>query len=264
LDLLDWAGLAATTFAAALLYAVSGFGFAVLATPLFLLFVEPARAVQLVIIISTALSFIVLPGLGRAIAPWLLLRLALGTLAGLPIGLIAFGYADPVLVRAVIGTMILAFAVLLVGLRRSRGRPGPNQHWPPIAMRPGRDLAAGAASGVASALVGMAGPPVLIYLLLAGAAPITVRATLLSFFALSYSATLISHAVTIGIPGPTWLGAAILIPFALLGGFAGRPLGDRLGGDAFTILAIALLVIAGLYTVAAAIGAMAGLPLQNR
>ena len=45
--------LAATTFGSALLYAISGFGFAVLAAPLFLLFLDPARAIQLVIIIST-------------------------------------------------------------------------------------------------------------------------------------------------------------------------------------------------------------------
>jgi hypothetical protein len=43
--------LAATTFVAALLYAISGFGFAVLAAPLFLLFLDPPRAIQLVIVI---------------------------------------------------------------------------------------------------------------------------------------------------------------------------------------------------------------------
>jgi hypothetical protein len=47
--------LAATTFGSALLYAISGFGFAVLAAPLFLLFLDPQRAIQLVIIISTVL-----------------------------------------------------------------------------------------------------------------------------------------------------------------------------------------------------------------
>ena len=55
--------LAATTFGSALLYAISGFGFAVLAAPLFLLFLDPARAIQLVIIISTVLSIVVLRGL---------------------------------------------------------------------------------------------------------------------------------------------------------------------------------------------------------
>lgn len=58
--------------------------------------------------------------------------------------------------------------------------------------------------------------------------------------------------MTIGIPAPTWLAAGILIPFAVIGGFAGRPLGDRLGAEGFAMLAIGLLAAAGLYTVVAA------------
>lgn len=250
MDLLDGAGLAATTTGAALLYTLTGFGFAVLAAPLFLLFVDPQQAIQLVIIISTALSVAVLPRLWRALAPRLLLRLGLGCLAGLPVGLLAFRRADPVLVRAVVGATILGFAALLAWLRRR----GPGRYPAPFGLRPGRDLATGAVSGIATALVGMAGPPVLIYLLLAGAPPRTVRATLLSFFALAYAATLVSHVVTVGIPPRTWLAAGILIPFAFLGGLAGRPLGDRLGTEAFAVLAILLLAAAGIYTLATAAG----------
>ena len=240
--------MAATTFVAALLQAAGGFGFAVLAAPLFLLFVDPPRAIQLVIIVTTALSTVVLPGLRRAIAPGLLVRLAVGSLAGLPLGLIAFRHTDPVLVRVAVGVIILVFAMLLA-LSRRRGR---GQSQAPFRMSPRLDLSAGAISGIATALVGMAGPPVLIYLLLAGASPRAVRATLLSFFALSYAATLVTHLLTIGIPAATWLAAGILIPFAFLGGFVGRPLGDRLGAKAFAMLATALLTIAGLYTLAAA------------
>jgi uncharacterized membrane protein YfcA len=249
--------LAATTIVAALIYAISGFGFAVLAAPLFLLFLDPARAIQLVIIISTALSIVVVPGLLRAIAPWLLLRLALGNLVGLPLGLVAFRHADPILVRAAAGATIFAFAVLLAVSRRRSGQPGERKHWTAFAMSPGRDLAAGAVSGIANAVVGMAGPPVLIYLLLAGAEARTVRATLLAFFALSYGVTLVSHAATIGISAPTWLAAGILIPFAFLGGLAGRPIGDRLGAKAFAVVAIALLAVAGAYTLGAAAVAFA-------
>jgi uncharacterized membrane protein YfcA len=172
-------GLAATTAGAALLYALTGFGFAVLAAPLVLLFVDPPRAIQLVILISTALSFVTLPGLWRAVATGLLSRLGLGSLAGLPFGLVAFRYADPVVVRALVGATIPAFAALLEYRCRASCR---------------RD-----------------------------------RRTR-------------SHHVAAG----------ILIPFALLGALAGRPLGDRVGADAFAILAILLLAAAGLYTLAAA------------
>src|SRR5271169_131986 len=247
MTLFGWAGLAGTTFVAALLQAVSGFGFAVLAVPLYLLLLDPAQAVQLAIILSTVLSFAVVAGLRRTIAPGLLLRLGAGSLAGLPIGLLSFHYADTLLVRFGAGVTILAFAVMMAGFRRRGGRP-----WAPFARTQSRDLAAGAMAGAATALVGMAGPPVLIYLLLAGTAAQTVRATLLAFFALSYGATVVSHAATVGIPGCTWVAAGILAPFALLGGLAGRPIGDRLGSDGFALLAIALLTVAGLYTVAAA------------
>ena len=249
--------LAATTFGSSLLYSISGFGFAVLAAPLFLLFLDPARAIQLIIIISTVLSMVVLRGLLPAVAPRLLLRLALGSVVGLPLGLIAFRYADPILVRAAAGAMIFGFAIPMAVLRRRSGQPGQSKHWTAFAMSPGLDLAAGAVSGFAGALVGQPGPPVLIYLLLAGAAARTVRATLLAFFALSYGVTLASHTATIGIPAPTWLAAGILIPFAFLGGLAGRPIGDRLGAEAFAMLAIALLAVAGAYTLGAAAVAFA-------
>jgi uncharacterized protein len=249
--------LAATAFGSGLLYAISGFGFAVLAAPLFLLFLDPMRAIQLIIIISTAVSIVVLPGLLSAIAPWLLLRLALGSLVGLPLGLVAFRYADPILVRAAAGAIIFGFAILMAVSRRRSGQPGKSKQWTAFAMSPRLDLAAGAVSGIAGALVGQPGPPVLIYLLLAGTAATTVRATLLAFFALSYGVTLASHAATIGIPAPTWLAAGILIPFAFLGGLAGRPIGDRLGAEAFAMLAIALLAVAGAYTLGAAAAAVA-------
>jgi uncharacterized membrane protein YfcA len=144
--------------------------------------------------------------------------------------------------------MILSFALLMALRWRRRG-----EGLAPLALNPGGDLIAGAGSGIATALVGMAGPPALIYLLLAGAGATTIRATLLAFFALAYGATLISHAATIGVPGPTWIAAGTLVPFAFAGGLAGRPIGDRLGAEGFTLLAIALLAAAGLYTVATSV-----------
>jgi hypothetical protein len=252
----DWAGLAGATFAAALLQAAGGFGFAVAAAPLYLIVVEPQRAVQLVVILSTALCLAVLRRLWRAVAPLLFARLAVGSLAGLPIGLAAFRYADPRVVQLAVGAAILAFAFLYAVLRRRRRGLGRGL----VAMTPLRDLAVGMVSGVATALAGISGPPVVIYLLLAEAPPRIVRATLLAFFALVYAATLAANAATIGVPAQTWLAAAILIPFAVVGGLVGRPLGDRLGAGAFAALAIGVLAAAGLYTIAAAAGLVGGRP----
>jgi uncharacterized membrane protein YfcA len=183
--------------------------------------------------------------MGKELNGPLLLRLGLGGLAGLPLGLVAFRYADPTAVRAVIGITILAFAGAIVAMRLRR-RPIV------LAMQPGRDLAIGMVSGVATALTGMSGPPVLIYLMLTGMPPRTLRATLFAFFAACYTATIAAYIVTIGVPGATWLAAASLIPFAWAGGLIGRRVGDRLGVDAATVLALIVLIATGLYTVAAA------------
>ena len=250
MSLLAWAGLAATTFGAALLQAAGGFGFAVAATPFYLMLVTPTTAIQLVVILCTALSAAVLPGIRRAVSPGLLLRLVVGSAAGLPLGLLAFRYSEPRLVRAVAGAIVLGFSAALAALHSGRrGR---------VPVRPagsgGGEMAAGAVSGAAAALVGMAGPPVLIYLLLAGAASQTIRATLLAFFALVYAVTLAAHAATLGVPTQSWLAAAVLMPFAVAGGLIGRPLGDRLGAGGFFRLAIGLLAAAGLLTLGDAAG----------
>jgi uncharacterized protein len=246
-----WAGLAAVTFAAALLQAAGGFGFAVVATPLYLMVLAPLPAVQLVILTAAALSLSVLPALRRALAPGLLARLCTGSLAGLPLGLAALRYSDPTLVRIVAGTLVLGFAGVLALLRRRGAEDLPA---PVIARGHSRDVAAGLVAGAATALVGMAGPPVLVYLLLAGAASQLIRATLLAFFALVYSLTVAAHAATIGVPGKTWAMTAILLPGAFAGGAVGRRLGDRLGARGFALLSIMLLAAAGLLTLAAAAG----------
>ncbi|MGH7047730.1 MAG: sulfite exporter TauE/SafE family protein [Stellaceae bacterium] len=248
MSLADWAGLAGASFAAALLQAAGGFGFAIMAVPLFLIVVEPQRAVQLVVILSTALCVAVLPGLWRATAPRLFLRLMLGSLIGLPIGLALFRYADPRVVRLTVGAAILVFA-LLFALARRRQRGGGRAL---LAMTAGRDLTVGLVSGVATSLAGISGPPVVIYLLLTAAPPRMVRATLIAYFALAYAVTLAANVATLGVPAQTWLAAGVLIPFAVVGGLIGRPLGDRLGTDAFAALAIGVLAAAGLYALFAA------------
>jgi uncharacterized protein len=241
----NWVGLAATCFAAALLQATNGFGFAVLAVPFFLLLAPPGEAIPTIIVISLATSFFVLPGVYRSIEPGLLRRLVFGSLVALPIGLVAFSRADPKMVGAVAGVTITIFAAILAWHRYRGGAAY-------ITTRPSRDLAAGAVAGIATGLVGMAGPAVLVYLMLAGAPMRTVRATLIAFFAVIYGVTLAADVVFVGMPGAAWLNAASLLPLIWIGGRIGLRVGDRLGEPAAAALAIIVLSATGLYTLAAA------------
>jgi uncharacterized membrane protein YfcA len=241
----DWAGMAAVSFFAAMLLATNGFGFAVLAVPFFLMFAPAGQAIQIIIILTVAVSLVVALRLRQALDPPLLVRLSVGSVIGLPFGLAAFRFADPLIVRAVAGTTVVAFAVMLA---RSRLRRRPAS----MRMAPHWDLAAGTLAGTANALVGMSGPPVLIYLMLAGAPIRTVRATLVAFFALVYAATLAADVVLLGVSGSDWLIAASLLPPIGAGSLIGLGIGNRLGATAAEVLAIVVLGGAGLYTLAAA------------
>ena len=245
MDPANWAGLALTSFAAAILQATNGFGFAVLAVPFFLMLAPPGEAIPLVVILSLAISLLVLPRLRRSVDARLLLRLAIGSVLGLPIGLVVFAHADPLIVRAAAGVTIAMFAAVLAWNRR--------HHLPArFAMRPGRDLTAGTIAGIATGLVGMPGPPVMIYLMLARAPARTMRATLIALFALVYAATLAANVVFLGMPARDWPIAASLIPLAWAGGALGLRIGDRLAERRAAALAIVVLAAAGLYTLAAA------------
>ncbi|HWD57299.1 MAG TPA: sulfite exporter TauE/SafE family protein [Stellaceae bacterium] len=241
----SWLGLAATCFVAALLQATNGFGFAVLAVPFFLLLAPPGEAVPIIVVISFAVSVFVMPRLYRWVDIALLSRVTIGSLVALPLGLVAFARANPVIVGALAGTIVTAFAAMLAWHRyRGQGRA--------FDRRPAGDVAIGALAGVATGLVGMAGPPVLIYLMLARVPMTMMRATLIAFFAVIYAVTLAANAVFVGMPGRDWLIALSLLPFVWVGGQIGLRVGDRLGEAAAAALALIVLAATGLYTLAAA------------
>jgi uncharacterized membrane protein YfcA len=240
-----WIGMAATCFVAALLQATNGFGFAVLAVPFFLILAPPDEAIRIILVLSLAMSAVVVPGVRKSVEPRLLTRLTIGSFVGLPLGLLAFAYADPLAVRVAAGALVTIFALVLA-----------ESHWTGrhaiLALNPLADLAAGTVAGAATALVGMSGPPVLIYLMLAGAPAQLARATLLSFFLLIYAATVAAETLFVGMPAEIWLTALSLVPFAWAGGLIGLRVGDRLDPARAAALAIGLLGASGLYTLAAA------------
>ena len=248
MTLAPWLGMAATTFLAAILLATNGFGFAVLAVPFFLLFAPPSEAIQVAIILSLAISLTVLRKLHQDIDWPLLRRLAIGSLVGLPLGLAAFTYAEPVIVRAVAGAVIASFAA-------AQAYNHYHQRPPSLVMHPVGDLVAGAAAGAATGLVGMPGPPVVIYLILVGAPAQLSRSTQIAFFALVFAATLAANVVFRGVPRVDWMVAASLMPPTALGAWVGAHIANRLDDNAATILALVVLGVAGLYTLAVALHA---------
>src|SRR5690606_16813936 len=101
-------------------------------------------------------------------------RMALGALAGVPVGVWLLSRLDPLVIRwSIVAIVILLLALLMSGWRY-RSEPKP-----PVT------IAVGAVSGLLTGIAQIGGPPVIAYWL-GGAVPaIVMRANFILFFAIS-------------------------------------------------------------------------------
>jgi uncharacterized membrane protein YfcA len=231
-DLLGWGP--AIAFLAALLQTATGFGFSLIATPLLLLVYPAQTAIQLNIILGLAVSVVMLPRAAREAAPDLLRRMALGTLAGAPLGLAIFVHGDVALLKGIVAVLALALAALLtLNLRFSSS--------------PGRDYGIGAASGLLTTSIGVPGPPLMLYFAGGQFTKQVARGTTLAFFVFAYGGSLGFQLASSGLAAGVGPAALVCLPLTLIGVAAGQLIFRFINQQIFVRLIWALLVATGLY-----------------
>jgi uncharacterized membrane protein YfcA len=241
----QFVGLGLLTTGAAIVQTATGFGFAAISAPLYVLALGPVVGIQATIIVTAVISLVVLPSVRQIICMPLLVRLAIGSLVGLPVGVLGFRGLAPSMIREVVGASTFVFsAALLVAnntfLRSRRGGDAQS-----CSTRSGADFASGVISGITTALVGVSGPPIMIYLILARVDKEVIRATLLAFFAFVYVATLIVHAASVGVAPSTYGLAAGMTPFAVVGSFMGTTITGNLSQRVFENSVLVVLLAVG-------------------
>lgn len=166
-------------FLAALLRGFTGFGFVMAVVPLLGLMLPPARVVPLAILLQAEIGLIDLPAAVRLCDWHSLAWLVPGLLLGTPLGLLVLTSLSADRARLAIGLLIGASVVLLArGVR--------------MAERPSRwlTLGVGVVSGTMNGLAGIAGPPVVAYLLALPHSTAVVRASAIVFFMITASVAL--------------------------------------------------------------------------
>jgi uncharacterized membrane protein YfcA len=250
MDPLSFAALAAVAFGAATVQAATGFGFAIMAVPFFLLIMGSLSAIQVTAVINFVISMVLMQRLLKDAPRRLLLHLIVGSVIGFPIGLVAYKAADLNTMKLVIGALITIFAIILLirewNIRRTDSRP-PTKEGQEFASRPVLELVTGVASGAMAVALAMPGPVVVLYLLARHASKQVSRAATLLLFGFSYGAVSLVHTLWGGMTGGSWLLAAKLTPFviggAILGHFATRYLSE----EHFRTVILAILIVSGLY-----------------
>lgn len=241
--------LALVTLLGALLQATFGFGFAILAAPIFLGVANSLSAIQVLVVLHVVLSVIVVPGIWRGVPTRLLGWLMGGSLIGFPIGLALFLRTDIQTLKLAVGIATIAFSVLLI---KREWRPEAAKSMgadEPIAFRRSSAAAVGLLSGAMTAVLVMPGPTAMIYLRALGLEKHTSRAASLTFFAFCYVMATALHALVAGMKTESWILALYLLPSVLVGSLFGNAAARHISEDKFRKAVLALLIVSGIYAV---------------
>ncbi len=229
----------AAVFLAGMTSGLTGFGLALVATPLLILVLPPKVVVPLLALHGTLNNALILYESRK----WVDLRriwpLMLAGIAGVPLGAYLLVVWDVNTLKAFIGTAVaLAALAFLLGFRRQFRRER-------LAALP-----IGLVSGLLNGSVGMAGPPVILFFANQGVEKRAFRGNLAAYFVALSVVTVPAYAVGGLVTGQVLAYAALLLPVQALGLFAGTRLVNRVDEALFRRVALAVVGVAGLLALA--------------
>jgi len=232
-----------TLFVAGLVSGLTGFGLALVATPLLILILPPKVVVPLLTLHGTVNNLLILYESRRCLEPGRIWLLALAGMAGVPFGAYLLAVCDAGVLKTLIGVAItLSALAFLLGFQRE------------LAHERLASLPVGLVSGLLNGSMGMAGPPVILFFANQGVPKATFRANLAAYFAAVNLITVPAYLVAGLITRPVVGYAALLLPALAAGLFAGIRLARRVDEAAFRRVVLVVVCGAGLLAVASGVG----------
>jgi uncharacterized membrane protein YfcA len=235
-----WVGVFGAVALASAAQALSGFGFALIATPLVAVLVGPKEAVVGLTIVGPVLTTQLWLRDRGSVDRGAVGLITVAALVGMPIGILVLTRADERTLTALIALAVIAFALLLWrGLR--------------VPARPATDAVAGFTAGVLSTSTGTSGPPIVIALSAKEMPPVPFRATISVIFLIQSGVALLAFALARQFDLDAVLVALAGLPGVLLGAFVGERGFRRLDPVAFRRVVLAMLLTSGIVALAGAL-----------
>jgi uncharacterized membrane protein YfcA len=220
---------------------LTGFGLALISTPILLFVYEPRTVVVLTAIFSIFINSAVVWDSWHEARRRLALALLIPALFGIVVGVEVLSVIDPDYVRLGVGVIVIFSALLLV---RDVRLPGANTRW--------GTLVAGSASGALSTSTGLAGPPVVLLLASRGLPKHEFRGTSALYFlpmSVVGLAVLALRGLVEASEVPLGL---VLVPAAIAGKAIGTALLARVSERAFRAVTLGLVILTGTLGIATA------------
>jgi uncharacterized membrane protein YfcA len=227
-----WLGVFGVVALAAAAQAVSGFGFALIGTPLVAVLVGPKEAVVGLTMIGLVLvAQLSLRGRGHVDRPTVGVVTA-AAIVGMPLGLVVLVLADDRVLTVVIAIAVIAFSLLLWrGAHVPAGR--------------GTDVTAGFTAGILSTSTGTSGPPIVIALSAKQLEPAVFRATISAIFLVQSAAALVAFAIGGQITRNAVAVALAGLPGVIAGSMVGERGFRRLDTPTFRRVVLGMLFVSG-------------------
>ena len=223
-------------FVASILQTSTGFGFSIMATPFLLMIFMPNEAIQINIVLSLIISASLIWNIRRDIEVSLLKRVVLGSVVGVPFGVVILLTMNMDALKLGLGILLLVLTLLLMCNFK-------------IKPTPFRDYVIGGLSGVLTTSIGMPGPPLLLYFTGTDTEKKKLRATTLAFYLFIYGISLISQIAFTGTNPIVWESSLYAIPIVVIGLFIGQMVFRRLNQQIFRVFTNILLIGTGAYLI---------------
>ena len=226
---------ASIVFLAGFVQSVTGFGFAIVATPLLLLVLEPKSVVVISVILYVVLCGLILFHSRQHIDKKRVVLICAGSVFGIPLGAYLLSNLDPSIVKLFIAILVIPFSVLL---------------WLGHSHQFQRDklgsILAGFISGILTASTSLSGPPVVLFLLNQDLAKDKFVATLAVYFLFAGLLSIVSFSI-MGMVTATFLtDIVILVPALLIGFYFGIRVRPKINESLFRRIATSIIFIAAL------------------
>ena len=220
---------------------LTGFGLALISTPILLFVYEPRTVIVLTAIFSIFINSAVVWDSWQESRKRLALALLIPALFGIVTGVEVLRVINPDYVRLGVGVIVIFSALLLV---RDIRLPGAGTRW--------GTLVAGSASGALSTSTGLAGPPIVLLLASRGLPKHEFRGTSALYFLPMSIAGLAVLAARGLVDVPEVPLGLLLVPPAIAGKAIGTVLLKRVSEKAFRAFTLGLVILTGTLGIATA------------
>lgn len=235
-----WVGVFCAVSVASAASTLSGFGFALIATPLVAVLVGPRQAVVGLAIVGILLALQLWLRGRHQVERRPVATIVLAGFAGMPLGVLVLANADERVLTALIAVAVIVFGLLL--WRGVRVPPGP-----------ATDATAGFIGGVLSTSTGTNGPPIVIALSSKDLTPPAFRSTISAIFLIQGCVSVLAFALVDQIDAEAVRVALAGLPGVAVGLAAGERWFRRLDALAFRRVVLAMLLLSGVIALIGAI-----------